>query len=495
MLGLHRFGKLFKTKQGFYFYDTGTSKVIKMDEKAYLLFSKIIDDENVIDFISMNETERDSLVELLDAIEKNSLLRAFELNKLGNILHDERLEEQLNGNVNQIILEVTGKCNLRCRYCIYNESYDENRGFNDKVMNAETAYKAVDYLNEHGRNEVAVTFYGGEPLLQYELVKNVILYSQERIKDKKLSYSLTTNLTLMTKEKADFLASIEGMSIVCSLDGPEDVHNAYRVFQGGTGSYDKAIQGLKILLESFGNKAASSISINAVFAPPYTYEKLIEINSFFTECEWIPDNLRIEITYAAEGSVDDKECIRALKKDDSYLTEQNTFNPLYLWSKNEFMKGQTGGITQSGISNMLIRIHKRNIYSEPVEIYPFNACCVPGVRRIYVNTDGEFFVCERIGNSPSIGNVTQGIDVEAVRRHYVKDYSDASSENCKNCWAIRLCDRCYVGNYSNTGYKNDNLNKSCDEMRDYVERELFLYHEILERDPQKLAYLNEIIVS
>ncbi len=494
---LERFGKLFKTHKGHYFYDTGTSKVLMIDEETYKIVHQVINGERTeVEKLlkKLDERENELLDEFLAAVKENQLFRAIKLERLGTELHGKNLSYELGSNLQQIILEVTGICNLRCGYCIYNDSYDGNRNFNRRIMSKEVAFKAIDYLAEHGKKEVAVTFYGGEPLLQYELVQECIAYAKERLVGKEVSFSLTTNLTLMTQERAKYFASVEGMSIVCSLDGPQDIHNSYRKFCDGQGTFEQAFKGLRYLVDAYGERAKKHLSINAVFAPPYTFEKLDEINRFFTGISWLPDEFRIDITYAADGTVEEDENIKELMQDSRYLTEQGTFNPLFLWSKEQFSNENTGGISQSGISNMLLRVHKRSIYPFPVEQYPFNACCVPGARRLYVTTEGELHVCERIGNSPSIGNIFDGVDIERVKKNYVDGYSDASSEFCKNCWAIRLCERCYINNYDKNGYKNENLKKQCHEMQDYVMRELTYYHEILETAPERLEYLNEISI-
>ena len=495
---ISRFGKLFKTTNSCYFYDTGTSKVILLDEDTYKLLLELMNSDSINQEKYVNsktQGELELLDEFLYCSKTENLFRAFKPDRLCGRLHNEDLENQIGSNIKQLILEVTGICNLRCGYCIYNESYEGNREFNSKIMSRKIAFKGIDYLEKHGGEEVAVTFYGGEPLLQYDLVKACIEYAKEKLSGRKLSYSLTSNLTLMTEERATYFASVDNMSIVCSIDGPKRIHDSYRKYPNGEGSFEAALVGLKNLIMAYGEKASKNISINIVYAPPYTYEKLEEINAFFEQLEWLPEDVRIDITYAADGSVDDKESVEELMSDESYLTEQGTFNPLYLWGKDKFLKKGKGLISKSGIEGMLLKIHKRDIYKMPIPAYPFNACCVPGARRLYITTDGEMLVCERVGNSPSIGNVFDGINLEKIKKHYIEDYSKYSSEECKKCWAIRLCERCYVGNYNKDGFYNKRLHEQCEEMRMYVERELSYYHEINETTPEDLDYLNRIEIS
>ena len=148
----------------------------------------------------------------------------------------------------QLIIELTGNCNLRCKYCIYNDFYEGNRNFNTSNIDFETARKAIDYVFAHRDPEhLAITFYGGEPLLNFSVMKQCIDYCLDRYESDNLSFSFTTNLTLMTEEIAEYLAKVPRMSILVSIDGPEEIHNAARVYRQRKGSFQDAFSGLEIL--------------------------------------------------------------------------------------------------------------------------------------------------------------------------------------------------------------------------------------------------------
>src|SRR5699024_3281095 len=135
----------------------------------------------------------------------------------------------------------------------------------------------------------------------------------------------------------------------------------------------------------------------------------------------------------------------------------------------------------TAIQSYLINIHKRFISDFPVQNYPFNGCCVPGARRLYINTFGELYLCERIENSPSIGNIQKRIDIQEVFNKYVTEYSNNSIEQCKKCWAIRLCRVCYAECYNNNGIDKDEKLSVCYATRKSIESSLKLYHEIMEK--------------
>ena len=488
---LERIGKLFSTQNQHYYYDAGTGKVIQVDNEIFKILNELF-----VERIDFPETYSDNVNEFLNLAIKEHLFQAPEVKQLYERGFYEDLPEHVNTKVQQIILEVTGNCNLRCEYCIYNESYSENRNFNNENMSKEIAMTALDYLAEHGSDEVAVAFYGGEPLLRFELIKECITYAQKVLYNKKVTYSFTTNCTLMTKEKAEYFATVDGISIMCSIDGPKKIHDEHRKDVQGKGTFDRAIQGLKNLVEAFGERSMNRIAINGVFCPPYTIEKAQEIYNFFQQLEWLPKDVGIQFEPVREGSLQVDG--NAKEKDNVEFVP----NPMWVWGKNMYSseelpneKSRKNWLFLSEIQNALVTVQKRYIYDIPLPNYPFNACCVPGARRIYINTKGEFFLCERIENSPAIGNIKTGIDINQIKKHYVENYSEKSIDECKKCWAIRMCKICYAECFDKNGVNMQEKCKLCSMMRRSIEENLILYHELLEKSPEKLEILNRLVMA
>ena len=491
---LSRIGKLFRTNSNCYFYDTGTGKVVQMEQIVYELLEKF--------FAGKNETliRSEELAEFLEVSAKEHLFQAPKITQLYDRGFYEKLPYQVNQNVQQVILEVTGNCNLRCEYCIYNEGYEENRNFNSENMSKETAFVAIDYLAEHGSEEVALAFYGGEPLLRFSLIKECIEYAQKVLSEKKVTYSFTTNCTLMSKEMAEYFSGIKGISILCSIDVPKYIHDEHRKDVNGKGTFDRAIKGLKNLVIAFQNNkdnVEKQLAINGVFCPPYTEEKVEEIYNFFKNLGWLPENVGIQFEPVRFGSLPVKNKQEKNKVENEFLE-----NPMWSWGKKQYEEkalpeeeDKKSWLFLSEIENALTTIQKRYIYDIPLANYPFNACCIPGARRIYVNTKGEFLLCERIENSPNIGSIKDGINIEAIKKFYVKEYSDKSIDECKKCWAIRLCRVCYAECYNKNGIDVEEKCKVCKMIRKSVEENLKLYHEVLEKNPGKLAKLNELIMA
>ena len=180
--------------------------------------------------------EIDEAYEEICALEKQGMLFST-LESLEKAVQTKKL----NSNLKALCLHVAHDCNLRCEYCFASEG-DYNSG--RKLMNKDVALKAVDYLvqNSSGRKNIEIDFFGGEPLMNFDTVKEVVDYGRqiERKTDKKFYFTITTNGTLLDKQKIDYIN--ENMdNVVISIDGRKEVHDAVRHDRAHHGSYDKII--------------------------------------------------------------------------------------------------------------------------------------------------------------------------------------------------------------------------------------------------------------
>lgn len=401
--------------------------------------------------------------------------------------------------VEQIILEVTEQCNFRCKYCVYSEDFSGNRDFGNRRMPTEIAFKAIDWALENSGAKLAITFYGGEPLLNFKLMKAVIERSQAKRGNKEIVYSFTSNMSLMTREIATYLAQVPNLYIMASIDGPRTVHDAYRVYANDAPTFEDSIGGLRILADAYAG-SHMPVNINAVLTPPFGFEKLEQVNAYFESLDWLPATCHVNITYPSYGTCPGlDEYYDKITGNPKYALH-GMCNPLMIWQQR---KAETDGLDAYKARNIyyhsifddLVKINNRIIVDEPTLRRGLNGCCVPGKKRLYVTATGEYKACERIGSSPSIGNVDEGVDRELIVKKYVEEFAAQSKDICDKCWAYNLCRVCYAGVCNENGLDMGLKNEACRASRSVALNNLALYHELMEENPEALNCLKDAVIE
>ena len=233
---------VFQCREHYYIFDTGSASLHECDEKGALLMREKLGE--AVDTSAISEQERKEYEEDFAALEKEGLLFKEEV-KIWPPKADE---------VKALCLHICHDCNLRCRYCFADEgAYHAKREF----MSPETAKKAIDFLirNSGDRKVLETDFFGGEPLMNFDVVKETVYYAKEEAakRGKKFLFTLTTNGLLLKDDIAEFL-NAEMENVVLSLDGRKEVHDAVRKTANGKGSFDLVIENLKNFVRIRGDK-------------------------------------------------------------------------------------------------------------------------------------------------------------------------------------------------------------------------------------------------
>ena len=435
----------------------------------------------------------DAISEIKSAMENEHILQAPPLKTLTGDAVTE-LDDILENKVENVTLEVTEKCNLRCKYCIYHPSHPEYRAFGHENMKWDVAKKAIDFLKEHSQNAENrhIGFYGGEPLLNFELIERAVEYAK-KLFGEDMSFAITTNATLVNDKIAEYFAK-NNFNIIISLDGPQEMHDANRLMVNGTGSFEKTVMGAKKLFEAFHKEGKSSkIGFNMVVSGPGYLEQYTKIQEFIEKSEWIPKDVMI-LTATVDHGPSESDYFLPQGKEDRWFMEE-FYEPLMKWEevyKSNPDNTEKTLFTDGYMDKGMMIIHKRLLTETPIQQYGMNGCCVPGQRRIYVTTKGEFLHCEKVGNIPCLGNVNEGFDKEKIKKLYVEDFIEEAKEYCKECWAVNLCTLCYVNCYDANGLHLSYRHNSCRNERKYLEDNLRRYHALMEANPSELEQYNEM---
>lgn len=169
------------------------------------------------------------------------------------------------------------------------------------------------------------------------------------------------------------------------------------------------------------------------------------------------------------------------------------------WAKKSYTEsygnnGTPHPIAAQFVIKKLAGLIKRPLMSAPDGKYNLNGCCIPAERKLFVSVGGKLHLCERIGKAPDIGNVKSGVDIERVRNTYIREYERKSLPTCSGCWALRLCDTCYVQAYYDGEFNIDYKNEYCWAQRLIALECLKLYCSLLETNEFGLDYLRDLVI-
>ena len=488
-----RMGIPFSTRKKDYFYDTGTGKVVELNQKESDIFKSLFNHNDDIDKTKKTIDSYINQEELADTIINENLLSNPVIEHF--ICLDDYYKEE-NIQIQQLIIELTGKCNLRCKYCIYNDYYDGNRNFNTNNITFDIAKKAIDYAYKHRHNDrFSITFYGGEPLINFDVMRQCIDYSLENLTECELGFSFTTNLTLMTEDIAEYLGKVPNLSIVLSMDGPANIHNMARVYANNKPTFDDAYKGLKHIAKAAKKYGNITLTFNSVLMPPYTEERFDQISDFFASMDFLPENVNVQASYPSQGTVPESYYLEIKEKGYDLNAPANWFQWAENKSKGKDFLDDRLNLYTNVLEASLTKIHNRVVFEKPIGTSYFNGCCIPGQRRLYVCTDGTYKVCERVGNSPAIGNVDQGINPNLIKKCYLKDYEQQSIKDCSQCWALRLCDICYADCYDENGINIAKKKEYCEEVRSRYRSWLIKYYETIEDNMEIIEGIDKIAIN
>lgn len=338
--------------------------------------------------------------------------------------------------VRELILQVTQQCNLRCSYCSYSGNY-YNREHSDRRMPFDMAKKAIDFYFDHtgDTDELSIAFYGGEPLLEFPLIQKCVAYSEERVKDKNLKFYITTNGTLLTDKEISFFVE-HNFVLTISLDGKKEEHDINRKFRNGKGSFDLIIQNLQ-RMKSYNESYFSTVMYNTVINPKADLKSVLD---YFSKSQIFPPR-QVNMNMLANTGL----------KNDSLLTADDSF---WIPNRYEYMKVLLYMIDKIKLEDLHpLYISKEipieNLYkdlrrrSAETSAMHHGGPCIAGTRRLFVNTTGDLYPCERVSESVQemqIGTVDKDFNYEKMRA--ILNIGSLTEGECLDCWNLRLCSTC-----------------------------------------------------
>ena len=432
--------------------DVNSGAVHVLDELTYKILNKFSDklDENCPEWLVEEFSSEASESEI-----KEIYSELLSLQNSGQLLSEDdykRFTCMMKGApIKSMCLHISHDCNLRCKYC-FASTGDFGKG--RKLMPVETGKKAIDFLLTHSgnRHNLELDFFGGEPLMNWDAVKEIIAYarSKEEEYNKKFRFTVTTNGMLLNDESIDFINE-EMSNVVLSLDGRKCVNDAMRVTEGGRGSYDVFVPKFQKLVEKRRNGKYKEYYARGTF----TKNNL----DFANDVYHIADDLGFDQLSVEPVIADPSEPYALTEADLPRIYEEYEKLAVEMIRR----KKEDGGCFN--FFHFMIDLDQG-----PCAIKRLRGCGC-GNEYVSVTPDGDIYPCHQfVGHDEwKMGNLEdETLDLEmkdkfACSNIYTKD-------GCKDCWCKFYCSGgCNANNYSFNKDINKPVKLSCDIERKRVE--------------------------
>ena len=325
------------------------------------------------------------------------------------------LKERSGDVVKALCLHVAHTCNLNCSYCFASQGkYHGDRA----LMSLEVGKRALDFLIENSgkRRNLEVDFFGGEPLMNWDVVKDLVKYARsiEKAHDKNFRFTLTTNGVLIDDDVIEF-SNREMSNVVLSLDGRKEIHDRLRVDYAGNGSYERIVPKFKQFVESRGGRNYYMRGTFTHANPDFAKDVFHMADMGFTE-------LSMEPVVCAEG-------------DPAGLTKEDieTVKDQYEILACEMLKRQQEGRPFTFYHYMLD-------LTEGSCIYKRISGCGSGTEYMAVTPWGDLYPCHQfVGEEDyKLGNIWDGVTNPHLREQF-RACNAYSRPECKDCWAKLYC--------------------------------------------------------
>ncbi len=372
-------------------------------------------------------------------IDKNEIEECYEqvafLEKEGKLFARDtfenmacKLKEKTSGVIKALCLHVAHTCNLNCSYCFASQGkYHGDRA----VMSYEVGKRALDFLVENSgkRRNLEVDFFGGEPLMNFDVVKKLVAYARsiEKEKNKNFRFTLTTNGVLIDDDVIEF-ANKECANVVLSLDGRKEIHDRFRVDYNGKGSFDKIVPKFQKLVKARGGKNYYMRGTFTHANPDFLEDIKVMLDLGFNE-------LSMEPVVCAENDPSklnekDIEIVKKQYEDLAFLMieKDKQGKPFTFY---HYMIDLTGGPC----------------------IYKRISGCGSGTEYMAVTPWGDLYPCHQfVGEEKyKLGDIYNGV----INLDAQKEFADCNvyaRKDCKDCWAKLYCSGgCAANAYHATG--------------------------------------------
>lgn len=349
-------------------------------------------------------------------------------------------------NTPQITFEVTDACNLKCQYCGYGEFYNDYDERMQQYLSVKRAFLFLDYLKELWTEnitnsylqQVYISFYGGEPLLNMELIKQVVNYIEFlNITSKKFVFSMTTNAMLLDRY-IDYLEE-KDFRLLISLDGNEEGHS-YRVDHAGKNSFDKVFRNISKAQQEHPRFFESNVNFNTVLHNRNSVEESYE----FIKKEFGKKTHISELNNSGIRKDKKELFIQTYRNKNENLHQSEHYEKIQEDMFYDSPDTQSLGIYLRQYSGNVFHTYNSLLFgSSKKKTFP-TGTCMPFSKKMFVTVTGKIFPCEHIGHQYALGKITDTeviLNFEEIAERY-NTWLNKLVLQCSHCYNAKACIQC-----------------------------------------------------
>ena len=418
-------------------------------------------------------------------------IRPLPVRVFGSAQDRQSVQHQLDCHLRSIVLEVTEECSMRCKYCIFSGSYDGRRMHSPHRMDYETARSAIDYLaqrSSHTTKALAICFYGGEPLLELQLLEEIVKYADKVLASREHGYHLTSNGLALQSRRARSFLSKNKVSLTVSLDGPRTIHDMCRRTRRGGPTHQLVEKGLEALRREYPEYYRECVRFNAVVWDPRQLSSI---------AEWFRGSHLFQESSGdlSLGPLDTKG-VRAGSMKIMNVAKEKPRGRASV--RQQYIRNRLGAVRpQDGLESLyavdMARLAQRRT-GPLTELHP-QGYCIPGVRKLFVCADGTLCMCEKVNRSYSIGHLKAGFNVERIV-NVLEVLTSQWSAGCSSCVAVRMCGMCPNDLWVDSDRADSRLlEATCRHNRARAVECIEIYVELCDRNPSYLRHLKEVALD
>lgn len=360
--------------------------------------------------------------------------------------------------VYMFIIAITEQCNLRCTYCCYSGEYEGNHSHNSRTLCEGDIQAIYDFIDKTANSKpIRISFYGGEPLVNYPLVQYAIQSGLQRWEDD-VTFSVSTNGTLLTEERIDWLVNY-GVELAISIDGTQPFHDAHRVDAKGNGSYTKVRNALAYLHNNPFNKYPKVVLMMTL----PSVSTLIPIAQAWHEDEVLQHYAPTHISGLTPNFS------QGVAKE-----EWETLKTQYIQLLDAYEQHPEWSVLQTFFDEIVAYWKNRPVF-EVSGSTPLSTC-MPVNTKLYIDANLQLAVCEKFNDRFRIGSINGGINWQKANE-MTKEYYRKRESRCAYCPAVRMCNMCLTS----IAYTESQWDALCHNERLYHQLHMFLFCEMAER--------------